>query len=200
VGEEAMTDENKSFWSGMTGILAAITALVSAVGGLIAILVQVGAIGGNGTPSGGTATTPLSTTTAALAASDWAVQANAICARTNDAIDVLPEPESLDPEVALKAGKQALSINKRMLRDLAALPRPADRKVEVEDFLRLGAQMNEGAEELFAALLVGDIAKAQERSSSLSRAGKLFDDSANSLGAYTCAEGASLTGVQLPGG
>ena len=191
-----VTEGKKSFWSGMTGALAAITALITAIGGLIAILVQVGVIGGDGTPSGGTATTPQATTTAATSAADWAVQANTICARSNDAIDVLPKPGSLEPTAALDAEEQALRINKRMLRDLSALPRPTERAVEVEEFLRLGAQVNEGAEELLAALRVGDAAAAQEHASSLSHAGKLFDESATGLGAYTCAEGASLSGVE----
>src|SRR5919204_5268369 len=40
--------EKKSFFSGLSGTLAAITALITAIGGLIAVLIQVGVIGGSG--------------------------------------------------------------------------------------------------------------------------------------------------------
>ena len=37
-----MTEEKKSLWSGLSGGLAAATALITAVGALLAVLVQVG--------------------------------------------------------------------------------------------------------------------------------------------------------------
>ena len=60
--------------------------------------------------------------------------------------------------------------------------------------------MTEAAEEFFAALKVGDIFSAQEKQGALSAAGKAFDEHALKVGATTCAEGASLSGVALPTG
>jgi hypothetical protein len=192
-----VTAEKKSWWSGVTGVITAVTAFVTAVGGLIALLVQLGVIGGNGTAAGEATTGSPPTMT--NAASDWPVQANAICARSK-CDRRAARTGSLDPAARLDAGNQALSINKRMIRDLSALPRPDERKVEVEEFLRLGAKLNEATEELLAAVRIGNASSAQDDASTLSRLGKLFDDSAIGLGATTCAEGASLTGVEFPDG
>ncbi len=175
----------------MSGFLAGTTALVTAVGGLIAILIQVGVIGGNGGSSkGGGQTTTQSP--------DWAPQANDICARANDLITALPNPKTLDLQAALGMGQQALRINRQMVRELAKLPKPERQRAKVEEFLRLGADVNENTEELLADFTNGSIADAQQREGTLSRLGKKFDGAAIELGATTCAEGASFSGG-LPG-
>jgi hypothetical protein len=190
-----MTDEKKSFWSGATGAIAAVTALITAVGGLLAVLIQLGVVGGNGNESQG-AISPQVTTSQP----NWAKQANAICARTNDAINALPdESETSDPASALAQIREALTLNKRMVRDLAALTPPPDRQTDVEEFLRLGAGINDAAEEFVAGLRAGDVILAQQQVSRLKRLGRSFDDSAIGLGATTCAEGASLSGSMVGG-
>jgi hypothetical protein len=185
-----MTDEKKSFWSGATGAIAAATALITAVGGLLAILIQVGVVGGNGNESQG-AIGPQVTTSQQPG---WAQQANGICARTNDAINALPDKsETVDPAAALDQVAEAVTLSKRMVRDLAALTPPPDRKDDVEEFVRLGASMNDAGEEFVAALRGGDVVAAQRQVPRLKRLGRSFDNSAIGLGATTCAEGASLS-------
>jgi hypothetical protein len=183
-----MTDDKKSFWSGATGAIAAATALITAVGGLLAILIQVGVVGGNGDESQG-AIGPQVTTSQP----NWAQEANRICARTNDAINALPDESETDPAAALGQLREALTLNKRMVRDLAALTPPPAREADVEEFLRLGASMNDAGEEFVAALRAGDVVVAQRQLPRLKRIGRTFDNSAIGLGATTCAEGASLS-------
>jgi hypothetical protein len=178
------------FWSGMSGFLAGTAALVTAIGGTIAILAQVGVIGGgssnNGSTDGGGQTTTQTV--------DWASQANDICARTNDLITGLPNPKSVDTDAALQFGQQALRINRQMVRDLVKLPKPALRASEVERFVRLGADVNDTTEELLADFTSGSLGDAQQRLSKLSGLGERFDAAAIALGATTCAEGSSFSG------
>jgi hypothetical protein len=184
-----VTDEKKSFWSGATGAIAAVTALITAVGGLLAVLIQLGVLGGGS--SQGAVVTQQTTT---QPQPSWAQQANGICARTNDAINALPnKQETSDPAAALSQVREALTLNKRMVRDLAALTPPATRQDDVEEFLRLGAGINDATEELVAGVQVGDVVAAQQQVSRLKRLGRSFDNSAIGLGATTCAEGASLS-------
>jgi hypothetical protein len=170
----------------MSGFLAGTAALVTAIGGTIAILVQVGVIGaGSGSDGGGQTTTQTV---------DWASQANDICARSNDLITALPNPKTVEADTALQFGQQALRINRQMIRDLVKLPKPADRSSEVERFVRLGADMNDTTEELLADFTSGSIGDAQQRLSTISRLGEQFDAAAIELGATTCAEGSSFSG------
>jgi hypothetical protein len=189
-----VTDEKKSFWSGASGLIAGVAALVTAVGGLIAILNQVGVIGGNGGSSNQAGAQQT------LSQPDWAKEANGICARANDAINALPDPETLDLESGIVNARESITINRRMVRNLTALTPPAARKADVEEFLRLGAQVNDAAEEFVAGLRIGDVTVVQRQASRLQRLGKSFDDSAIGLGATTCAEGASLSESTFGGG
>lgn len=192
-----MTDEKKSFWSGATGAIAAVTALITAVGGLLAVLIQLGVFGGSGGESSQGAILPQVT----VPQPNWAQQANRICARTNDAINALPdESETVDPMAALGQVREALTLNKRMVRDLAELTPPTGREADVEEFLRLGAGMNDAAEELVAGVRAGDPVAAQLQIGRLKRLGRTFDNSAIGLGATTCAEGASLSNSTLGAG
>jgi hypothetical protein len=195
-----MTDgaEKKSFWTTMPGMITATAGLITAVGGLLAVLAQVGVFGG-----GGSENAAAHVTTAA--GPSWSVQANRICARANDAIDDLPEPtatnrDKLGVQAMLAYGRTASKINRRMLRDIRELTPPPDQQADVTDFLRLGAKMQEAADEMFAAFAVGDLGAVVEDQSMVSAAGKRFDAKAIDLGATTCAEGASLGGAELPGG
>lgn len=195
--KQRSSSASKPFWSGLSGVLAAATAFITAVGGLVAILIQLGVIGGgDGSPSNGGG--PTSNT----ATKSWVAQANEICARANDSIDALPDPQALGAETlglegALKLGDQALGIGRRMLRDLRALEAPEGKEAEVERFLLLGAEGNEASEELLASLRVGDVLGAQEQIDAVSKAGQRFDEAAKNLGATTCAEGASFVGADF---
>ena len=191
-----MTDEKKSFWSGPSGVITGVTALVTAVGGLIALLIQVGVIGGNGGSNNQAGAGAQQT----RSQPDWAQEANGICARANDTINALPDPETLDLQSGIVRARESITISRRMVRNLSALTPPAARRADVEEFLRLGAQLNDTAEELVAGLRIGDVAVAQREASTLKRLAKSFDNSAIGLGATTCAEGASLSESTLGGG
>jgi hypothetical protein len=192
-----MTDgaEKKSFWTTLPGMITATAGLITALAGLIAVLVQAGVLGGSGSAT--SVTTP--------AGPSWAAQANQICARANDAVDDLPQPNTnnLDADAIktfVQYGRASARISRRMLRDLAALTPPSDQRADVAEFLRLGAKMNEAADEMWAAFAGGDLIAAQAQEQPLSSAGKRFNAKALDLGATTCAEGASLAGATLPGG
>lgn len=183
-----MTEQKKSFWSGLSGALAGITALLTAVGALIAVLVQVGVIGGGGGNggSGGASTT----TTAAMA--DWDREANEICERANELFDELPDAQTADLSEVLGLMERALSINRQMVRELTKLPKPEQQREQVEEFLRYGARINESTEELISGFKVANIAAVQERQAEISTLGRQFDGAAVELGASTCAEGSSF--------
>ena len=193
-----MTDEKKPFWSGATGAIAAVTAFITAVGGLLAVLIQLGVFGGSGGESNQGAIVPQVTTSPSEPS--WAQQANRICARTNDAINALPDESETDPAAAIGQVREAVTLSKRMVRDLAALTPPPDRKDDVEEFVRLGASMNDAGEEFVAALRAGDVVAAQRQVPRLQRLGRSFDNSAIGLGATTCAEGASFSDSTLGAG
>jgi hypothetical protein len=181
-----MSEQKKSFWSGLSGALAAITALLTAVGTLIAVLVQVGVIGddgGNG-GSGGT------TTSAAMV--DWAGEANEACERANELIGELPDADRADPSEALGLAERALSINRQMVRELTKLPRPEPEREQIQAFLRVGARLNESAEEAIAAVKALNVEAVRQREAEISKFGAEFDAAAVELGASTCAEGASF--------
>jgi hypothetical protein len=191
-----MTEQKKSFWGGLSGALAAITALLTAVGALIAVLVQVGVIGGDDNGNGGGSGT---TTTAAMA--DWAGEANEICERANELIDELPDADRVEPAEGLGLAERALSINRQMVRELTKLPKPEPERERIVEFLRLGAGINESTEEAIAAVKALNIAAVQERQAEISTFGRKFDAAAVDLGASTCAEGASFeAGLPSAGG
>ena len=183
-----MTEPKKSFWSGFSGALAGITALLTAIGALLAVLIQVGVIGGddNGNSGGGSGTT----TSAAMV--DWAGEANEICERANELFDELPEPDKADPSEVLGLLDRALSINRQMVRELTKVPKPEQERADIVEFLRLGAKVNESSEELVAALKALNISAVQERQAEISKLGREFDAAAVELGASTCAEGSSF--------
>lgn len=141
----------------------------------------------------------------AAAGEDWVADANKICADANDTISDLPKPDmtsldSLGADALVGYGVTAVNINKRMVRDLGELSPPDSDQGALRELVLRGARMTEAAEEFFAALKVGDVLSAQEKEGALSAAGKAFDDHALKVGATTCAEGASLSGVTLPTG
>jgi hypothetical protein len=191
-----MTEQKKSFWSGLSGALAASTALLTAVGALLAVLIQVGVIGGDDDGNGGSSGT---TTSAAMV--DWAGEANEICQRANELFDELPDADRVQPSEVLGVLKQALSINRQMVRELTKLPKPEQERERVAEFLRLGARLNESSEELIAAFRALNIEAVQQRQAELSKLGSQFDTAAIDLGASTCAEGASFeAGLPTVGG
>jgi hypothetical protein len=192
-----MTEPKKSFWSGLSGALTGATALLTAVGALLAVLIQVGVIGGDDDGSGGGS----SGTTTSAAMVDWAGQANETCQRANELFDELPDAERVQPSEVLGVLKQALSINRQMVRELTKLPKPEQERERVAEFLRLGARLNESSEELIAAFRVLNIEAVQQRQKELSTLGSQFDAAAVDLGASTCAEGASFeAGLPTAGG
>jgi hypothetical protein len=187
-----VTEERKPFWTSLLGLLTASAGMITAIGGLIAVLIQAGVIGGGDSAASNGGSTPPPATT--IVGRSWAQQANDICARTNDAIDALPDAQALTPEAAPAMMKEALKMNQRMVRDLSALDQPADDRPQIRLFLTLAADINGTTEELLANVSTGNVAELQKNFDSLSRLGEEFDDAAVDLGATTCAEGASFTG------
>ena len=172
---------------------------VLTAGGAAAALVALAAVvilvfrGGDGAMESSSAT---------AVTEDWTAQANEVCERANEAIDDLPEAsaanlETLGAEALVGYGVAALNVNKRMVRDLRELSPPPELRDDANELVLRGAKMTEAAEELFAALRVGDIAGVQRQQTALSSAGEAFDAKALELGATTCAEGASLSGTSL---
>jgi hypothetical protein len=123
---------------------------------------------------------------------DWAGEANEACERANELIEELPDPETADPSEGLGLAERALSINRQMVRELTKLPKPEPEREQIGEFLRLGARINESAEEAIAAVKVLNIEAVQQREAEISKFGREFDAAAVELGATTCAEGSSF--------
>lgn len=125
----------------------------------------------------------------------WAARANAICARANDTTGALPDPHSVAPSDVGGYVKTASILEQRMLRELNALPAPADQEAKIEAFLTVGAKMSDATSELANDVTLGNLAGAQRRAALLSRLNTRFNNAAVALGARTCAEGSSVGDV-----
>jgi hypothetical protein len=173
-----------SFFTSLTGLLTGAAALIGAV---VAILTAVGVIGGGGDASHSTTTTD---TQAA-----WTSKANAICAAIGDTRDALPDPKTLAPTDLGSYANTAVVLQKRMMRELNALPPPQDGAASVTRWLRIGAQMNDEMSELSHAIALSDIGGLRRHGAALSRLNTRFNHAAIAVGASTCAEGSSLGDV-----
>src|SRR5919204_663301 len=118
--------EKKPFWSGLSATVKVLATAIGAGAALIGALAGVGVIGGgkNSAAHGGTQN---------AAAADWTSQANKICAQANDTINALPDPKTLNIESGAKIGRQAVRISQQMFRDLAALPKPAEKEAQIDN-------------------------------------------------------------------
>lgn len=167
-------------------------AVVGAIGTVVGTLTALGVIGGG---SGGTAAAGNQPQRSVVTVAEWARRANAVCARTNDARAALPPPsKEVGQQEASDLIKTAFTFQQRMLRGLAALPRPAEH-LQIDALLRLGASVNDAAGELVNDLTVGDLAGVETRARQLARLNTAFNRSATNLGATTCAEGSSVADV-----
>jgi hypothetical protein len=171
-----------SFFTSLTGLLTSTAALLGAV---VAILSAIGVIGGGRTRTASTSQSSPS----------WAAEANAICARANDATNALPNPRTLAPSDAAGYLRTVVVFEDRMLRDLNALPTPKGKQAEVTAFLDIGAKMSDATNELADDVTVGDLPALQRRATLLSQLNTRFNNAATALGARTCAEGSSLSDV-----
>src|SRR6266511_1931072 len=123
---------------------------------------------------------------------DWARRANVICARTSATRAALPPPQpGLGQQEAFDLIKTASTLQQGMLRELAALPRPAEQQ-QIMRLLRAGAAINNSMSELVNNLTLGNATGAQKRLRELSRLNTQFNRAAVDLGATTCAEGGSV--------
>ncbi|MEA2129455.1 MAG: hypothetical protein QOJ85_2346 [Solirubrobacteraceae bacterium] len=219
-----MSDETggaRGRFSGLSGVLAGSAAAITAVGGLIAVLAQVGVFGGGhdvttvtAPPVAGSSASATEPTVVAVRANDdWAARANDICAKANDDIASLPDPESLDPADLggmAAAGREVVDISRRQLRQLQKLTPPQDDAPKVKRLLRIYAEQNQALEDFVGGLRIDaiagrnsggiDIAKIQAQQENLKRLGASSDNLAKQLGATTCAEGSSFSGTTFPGG
>jgi hypothetical protein len=189
--------EKKPFLSGVSGTIAGVAALITAIGGLIGALAGLGVIGGGGKSS---ARNDNQSAVVVSKTDDWTSQANKLCAQTNDTINALPDPKTLNLKSGIAIGRQSVRISQQLFRDLAALPKPPDKAAQIDNFLRLGALVNQADAKLFDELKLGQIAAAVQAEHSLSKYGQKLDNAAIALGATTCAEGSSSLTTGLPGG
>jgi hypothetical protein len=176
-----------SFFSGMTGWMTAAAALIAAVvGGLTAV----GVIGG-GSAGSGSAAVP--SAQASMTVRDWAARANKICGRYNDAINALPQAQSIGKNASEAADliRSSDKLSHQMLRELTALTPPKGKERQIAQFIRLGADLNGGLDVLTDDVTVGDLSGALKQTAEVSRLNTEFNQAAIALGATTCAEGGS---------
>lgn len=192
--DRSLWQRARSFFSGLTGFVAATAALIVAVVGALTAL---GLIGGSGDSRGTGTPPPVAVTTDTRA---WAARANEICGRSNDTVAALPQPAKGIPTAeATGLVKTTVTIGHQTLRGLTALTPPPGKERQVASFLRLDAAVNSDLEQLADDLTLGDLAAVERRAAILGSANTAFNKAAIALGATTCAEGATLTDLP-PGG
>jgi len=209
------TGGEKGRFSGLSGVLTGSAAAITALGGLIAVLAQVGVFGG-ASDADKTSARPVTGSSiqrsSVASDNDWATAANEICAKANDDVAALQDPQSLDPTelgAIASAGGEVVDIGRRQLRQLQKLTPPQDDAPKVKRLLRTYAEQNQALEDFFGAMRIDaiaggdigdiDIAKIQAQQQKLQRLGTSSDNLAKQLGATTCAEGSSFDGATFPG-
>lgn len=178
-----MTDESdapksrfRAFMTSLPGVLTAIAALITAVGGIIALVVVPGSSNNGPTHT------------------DLVRHADSLCSQTADLLRQLPPISSADPTTAIAE----LAPTARDIRDLAdklrALKAPEEDQAAIA---RLTAVLDETANEADAMSLSiqqGDLTGAQSHGR---RAGELQQETtqvANALGASACGQTVNPTG------
>jgi hypothetical protein len=122
-----------------------------------------------------------------LTLSEWATQANAICADGYGDIRALGI--AADPESQFRAIPQMTQISTRTNQELQALGRPSGAEERVDRLLALASEANVQAKRAFDAWSVGDRIAAQAALSNAQRTTIEVQELDGSLGANVCALG-----------
>lgn len=96
----------------------------------------------------------------AAAPSAWAVQANAICERTNAAIDKIPSPSTTKELIASTTAALALGV--RQTNEIARLPRPAAAQATIAELVAVYRQQVDLVARLIVALRSKGLAGTQK--------------------------------------
>ena len=122
----------------------------------------------------------------AASTSDWSTSADKICARTNAAIDKIPEPDST--KTLISGTEKILELGKRQTGDLAKLKRPSGDAATIAKLVGVYEQQVGIVKSLIAVLKHDDQAKVK----TLLAKGNDLESKAKSLarklGAKKCAE------------
>jgi hypothetical protein len=173
---EAPKSRFHAFMTSLPGVLTAIAALITAVGGIIALVVVPGSSNNGPTHA------------------DLVRHADSLCSQTADQLRRLPPVSPADPASAV-AELAPIARDVRDLSDkLRALKAPEEDQTTIARFTALlDATANE-ADAMGLSLQQGDLTGAQSHAR---RAGKLDQETtkvANALGASACAQTVTPTG------
>ena len=167
---EAPKSRFRAFWTSLPGVLTAIAALVTAVGGIVALVAVPGSSNNGPTHA------------------DFVRKADSLCSQTADLLRQLPPPSPADPATAAAE----LPVVARDFRDLAdklrALNPPPEDLSTIAHFTAL---LDTGANQANAAsvsLQQGDSTGARSHLDNSVKALQESRNAANALGASACAQ------------
>jgi len=168
-----MSEEKKSFWTTLPGVLSGVAALLAAGATIFGLLHT-----GGGKPANPPVTV-----------ASFAAKANAICAAGADQVRALGVPS--DPLSQLRALPDVIRIVTSINQQVQALSRPSDAvaNAKIDRVLSLASQVVIAQQDALAAFNSGDRARAQAldaRARTLSSELKQLD---SELGANVCALG-----------
>lgn len=122
-----------------------------------------------------------------LTLSEWATQANAVCANGYDRIDALNIPD--DPAAQFQALPQTTQITTEINQELQAIGRPSGAEAQVDQLLQMASQSNVEARRAYYAWNSGDTTVAQTALSEAHRLAAEVQALDGQLGAGVCALG-----------
>ena len=166
------TNGNQSFWTTLPGILTGLAAVLTAVGGIVTVVLT---RDDNKSDGGGTTLT------------EWSRQANQICEDGYADIRALNVPS--DPQSQFLAIPQTSRISNRSNARLQALDRPAKGKEDIDRLLTLASQAHVAAKNAYDSYRTGDRASAQRFLDDAQRKTLQVQDLDAQLGANVCAQG-----------
>lgn len=163
-----------SFWTSLPGVLTGVAALIAAIGGIIALAVNVGVGRSNPTPA------------AQVTLAEWARQANEICSTAHSAIQSLGVRS--DPTSQLDALPRTTPIVERANQQLEALNRPPESERQIRQILSLASQSNVALNTGYQWWRAGYSSKARAYARQAAQLGAALSRIDAEVGANICTE------------
>ena len=171
-----------SFFTTLPGILTGIAAVLTAAGTLAGVLLTAG--GGNaneGSPPPRDGTTIVDE---GVTLDEWASQANAVCKRTEAAIQGIGNVQT--PEQLIELRGKIDQVGRRVIDEVEAIEAPPDESDRIDRMTGLWDDVFRDLQDAVDAVLAGDTFTAQSAFEHAVRTGNAADAIARELGARDC--------------
>ena len=171
-----------NFFTTLPGILTGLAAVLTASGTLAAVILTGGGNGGNGgSPPPRDDTTIVDE---GVSLDEWAKQANAICERTEAALQGIGQVQT--PEQLVELRGQIDQVGRRVVDEVRALEAPEGESARISQMTSLWNGVFRDLGETVNAVLAGDMITAQTAYQSALSSGNEADAIARELGVHAC--------------